>query len=328
MRQESDELIEDLEHQLGSTLTEYLCVRVAYRHSGFPQQGTSSILDGVTSLSTTLKTSAVAVIRRHNSSSLWAARPAPRPNLLFEIVARHWGHAAANEVVRRMVLSRSTLRKVAHPFPSPKLQPQFSSVDDAPAKTPQPTRLAPPVPRRQASLQQSLGGRSSPGDDIPAETHDNEHDPARSIWAHIRRVSNGGKFSLRASKMRRLPSTAQHFPATNGSARPSPRPSLPAASLRNIRQAYSNSERPWGEDIRYRETVHAQVLRNTRSADAETLRTPVTTAREMGIDGKVKETECTGGESGLYMKQGYVGEGGSGIRAKKETGRWGWNSWW
>ena len=270
----------------------------------------------------------MAVIRRHNSSSLWAPRPAPRPNPLFEIVARHWGHSAANEVMRRMVLSRSTLRKVAHPFPSPKLQPQCSYFDDGPARTPQPTRLAPPVPRRQASLQQSLGGQNSPWDEIPAETHDNEPDSARSIWAHIRRVSNGGKFSLRASKMRRLPSTTQNSPATYGSARSPPLPGLPVASLRNMRQAYSNSERPWGEDTRQRETIHAQVLRNTRSAGAETLRIPVTTPKEMGKDGKAKESESTDGERRLYVRQGNMGEGSSGTRGKKETGRWGWNSWW
>lgn len=42
VRQSSDDLIQDLERHLGSTSTEYLQVRMAYRHSGFPHGAHSS----------------------------------------------------------------------------------------------------------------------------------------------------------------------------------------------------------------------------------------------------------------------------------------------
>ncbi|KAK3379947.1 hypothetical protein B0T24DRAFT_176105 [Lasiosphaeria ovina] len=93
-RQSSDDLIKDLEYQLGSTTVEYLQVRVTYRHSGFPQQhGPPSLyntaVDRVVGVQTTMETTAVAVIKRHNSSSPWSPRSAPQPNPLFEIIASH-----------------------------------------------------------------------------------------------------------------------------------------------------------------------------------------------------------------------------------------------
>lgn len=71
VRQKSDDLIEDL----GGTVTEYLRVRVAYCHSGFPQRQkqttatvNSTVPDGIASIQTTIQTTATATIKRHKST--------------------------------------------------------------------------------------------------------------------------------------------------------------------------------------------------------------------------------------------------------------------
>ncbi|KAK0672281.1 hypothetical protein QBC41DRAFT_217558 [Cercophora samala] len=122
--QSSDDLMEDLEHHLGSTMTEYLQVRITYRHSGFPQQQQqqtrnmnvkNGFNDGIANVQTSIQTTAVAVIKRHNSSSPWSPRPrTPQPNPIFEIIASHWGVQSANEVMQRIISSRPlTARKGA-----------------------------------------------------------------------------------------------------------------------------------------------------------------------------------------------------------------------
>lgn len=114
VRHNSDDLFEDLEHQLGSTLTEYLEVRLTYKHSAFPQdhdrRGSppgGATNDGILVTHTTVTTTARAVIKRHNSASPWSPRPAPQPNPLFEIIAMHWGPEAANSVMYRVLTTRS-----------------------------------------------------------------------------------------------------------------------------------------------------------------------------------------------------------------------------
>ena len=99
--------MEDLEHHLSGTTTEYLRVRVTYRHSAFPQTqaparapATMAMADGIPPLAqeggvanvqTTLQTTAVATVKRHDFASPWSphAYTPPQPDELFEIVASH-----------------------------------------------------------------------------------------------------------------------------------------------------------------------------------------------------------------------------------------------
>ncbi|KAK4231420.1 hypothetical protein QBC38DRAFT_355000 [Podospora fimiseda] len=127
-RQSSDDLMEDLEFHLGSTMTEYLQVRMTYRHSGFPQQplrpaNKMVAHDGIASSQTTIQTTVVAVIKRHNSSSPWSPRPrAPLPNPLFEIIASHWGVQTASGVMQRIMDSRVGMaRKPGTMSPPPQI---------------------------------------------------------------------------------------------------------------------------------------------------------------------------------------------------------------
>ncbi|KAI1877434.1 hypothetical protein JX265_003442 [Neoarthrinium moseri] len=95
--QPADDLIADLEYQLGNVETELLAVRLSYCHSGFPQ--------------TRLQTTAVGTVRRHNVTSPWSPAPTPAPGCspLFAIVASHWGPAQARELVGEISAARQNV---------------------------------------------------------------------------------------------------------------------------------------------------------------------------------------------------------------------------
>ncbi|KAK4151267.1 hypothetical protein C8A00DRAFT_36093 [Chaetomidium leptoderma] len=196
VRQNSDDLIEDLERQLGGTMTDYVEVRVTYRHSGFPHRhgqttGTTKTTapDGIVSLQTTMQTTGIATIKRHNSASPWSPPPCmPRPNPIFEVIASHWGIENAHAVMQRVIRSRSVQPRVTAAETAliwPPALGSISSLDTAaervvvggggeddripnfnkqnhpqekpihnppPHPPPTTTRMAaPPIPRRQAS---------------------------------------------------------------------------------------------------------------------------------------------------------------------------------
>ncbi|PHH87518.1 hypothetical protein CDD83_8746 [Cordyceps sp. RAO-2017] len=67
VRQQSDELMEDLELQLGSSVAGYMQVRVSYSHSAFPEHATPEAdTGGVLSLRSRLETTATASLRRRD----------------------------------------------------------------------------------------------------------------------------------------------------------------------------------------------------------------------------------------------------------------------
>ncbi|KAK1857353.1 hypothetical protein CCHR01_00134 [Colletotrichum chrysophilum] len=74
IRQRSDDLIDDLEDQLGSSRVEYLRIVVKYKHSAFPKCGRSDTVDGVADVETKLETSATAALQHLNHRSLWSPR--------------------------------------------------------------------------------------------------------------------------------------------------------------------------------------------------------------------------------------------------------------
>ncbi|KAK3688508.1 hypothetical protein B0T22DRAFT_512051 [Podospora appendiculata] len=343
-RQSSDDLIEDLEYQLGSTATEYLQVRMTYRHSVFPQRGddasrpgtassSSSLLasrrrpttdDGVSSIQTAMVTICRAAIKRHNALSPWSPRPAPQPNPLFEIIASHWGPDSASDVMHRILGSRSTPRKAANnlrppgavkspppvaagagarhaparlTIPDPHLVTEASEETLKPSPIPAaaPTRAAPPIPKRQASLngnRRSLsfsrrqqqqphplqhqetpppppppppGASSSIAEDGgDAEQDEDEDDPARRIWSEMRRASTGFRPSYLVSRVKRVPSGSVVVPAPQGPVTPT-RARATTARGRDGMQRQQQREAAGG--------LRERALRNMRSVGGtETLR--------------------------------------------------------
>lgn len=94
VRSQSEELMEDLENQLGSTQCEYLKVSIVYRHSVFssmmnPVHFSGSHNSGIVDTQTKLCTTFTAATNRYNAASFWSPPPAPTPNRLLGIIAAH-----------------------------------------------------------------------------------------------------------------------------------------------------------------------------------------------------------------------------------------------
>lgn len=86
---QSDELMDDLEHQLGSARCEYMRVNLMYRHSAFSYVSRADDSNGVVKPQTKIRTSFTAALAQHNTASPWSPPPAPTPNRLVGIVATH-----------------------------------------------------------------------------------------------------------------------------------------------------------------------------------------------------------------------------------------------
>ncbi|KAK8090796.1 hypothetical protein PG994_000301 [Apiospora phragmitis] len=184
-----DGLMADLEYHLGNVQTEYIEVRLSYSHSGFPTfndiggAGTAVAIEGVSQSRTHLETRVTGVITRNNPMSAWSPRPtpcAPVSNTLFAIIAAHWGPIRANDIMHRIIASRSTPRKVAvttatstaTTTPKSPLRHRRAGTDiqgsdetvRAAAVPPERTATAPPlrVPRRQTSLRRGTLSLSPP----------------------------------------------------------------------------------------------------------------------------------------------------------------------
>lgn len=89
VRSQSDELMEDLEHQLGSAQSEYLRINLIYRHSAFSFASGPDGNNGVTKPQTKIRTQFTATLAQHNAASPWSPPPAPTPNRLVGIIAAH-----------------------------------------------------------------------------------------------------------------------------------------------------------------------------------------------------------------------------------------------
>ncbi|KAG6015499.1 hypothetical protein E4U54_003430 [Claviceps lovelessii] len=114
----SEELMEELELQLGDIRTQLLSVKVSYLHSAFPMiNHASSTEDGLCHLESRMETTATAVLLRSCNDSVWASRrrgaslssaaaaaeaAAAEQRSLFSLMAQHWGDEKAIDVQRRI----------------------------------------------------------------------------------------------------------------------------------------------------------------------------------------------------------------------------------
>ncbi|OTB08117.1 hypothetical protein M426DRAFT_7922 [Hypoxylon sp. CI-4A] len=192
-QRDSDELIADLESQLGNARTEYVQVQVHYCHSGFPVFASRRAEDRISLHRTRLETTVTGAIKQHNPTSAWSPRPIATLNPLFSIIASHWGPSQANE---------------------PGAAPADGSEDTVTALDQ--IVAAPLVPNRQGSLKRATleSERSS--------------DPARKIWTELRQTSSGNRPAFHVSKANHLPAATTFAEARKkagsvsrpGSARP------------------------------------------------------------------------------------------------------------
>src|SRR3569833_568508 len=305
VRQQSDDLMDDLELQLGSTNIVYLQVRLTYSSYSASSQREKAASAYVTAAAETtqhtrVETIVTARIKRHNSSSPWSPPPVPSPNPLLEIAASHWGLSTTADVFQRLATSSQppTPRKPAHLLP-------HRAVVSANTSTPSPTTSTSAGQRTSTNTTTTPTTLRLPSD---ASLRDSKPDPARKIWSEIRR----------ASTSRRPPSSSSPaaFPSPGfGGPRCSyDEPSSPArhgciGRARSARRAAGKEPE-----------VLRVVARDRHSVGAETPRSVVSSAvggaSGEGVNGSGR-SERSGGSRSL-----------NGGRSKRDGGRWSWAAWW
>ncbi|KAF4975813.1 hypothetical protein FZEAL_7432 [Fusarium zealandicum] len=89
-RQISDDLIEDLETELGGSQMGYMEVQLSYRHPAFPTSRDVDITgDRISSIQSKIETAATASVKLHNSMSPWSPVPASTSNPLLPLIEKH-----------------------------------------------------------------------------------------------------------------------------------------------------------------------------------------------------------------------------------------------
>ncbi|KAL7922378.1 hypothetical protein ACQKWADRAFT_326874 [Trichoderma austrokoningii] len=144
-RQMSEELMEDLQLQLGDLIIDYLSIQVSYSHSGFPFQRGAVGATEVSILQTRLVTAAEATITLHSVLSPWSPHPESAREGLLSVVESHWGGQKASEMMQQILAQR--------PSPAPKLKKIRSrGTEQTPTKEHSNYSRPPTIPLRFMSL--------------------------------------------------------------------------------------------------------------------------------------------------------------------------------
>lgn len=113
VRQTSEELIEDLEMQLGDFPMETMHIKVSYSHSAFPENPSTETLDGVSAVHSRMETMAMATVKRHDSRSPWSPPAERSPERLLPLIERHWGAQKAAVTMQQILAHYSVSREQA-----------------------------------------------------------------------------------------------------------------------------------------------------------------------------------------------------------------------
>ncbi len=300
-RQKSEDLIDDLELQLGNTATEYLQIRLTYCHSGFPQQDANSARNipspRGTSVRTRLETVATAAIKRHNVESGWSPLPAPWNNPLLEIISSHWGLAAAGDIMEKLAAAKPPTPRKSARLPAPKEPQQISQKADTANS---------PTPQTQQTPDRNRGG----GQKSPSPRARGTGDPARKIWSEMRRISSARQPATHhVTRVQRIPSSST-CPATTGEETRAPSPGCMVRPARSTRYT-ADKQRP---------VIRDKANRNRRPVGAETLRSLVPSTGEIGpafaMDGKAEDRRS---DRSVESQS---------IKGKRDSGKWSWGTWW
>ncbi|KJK80256.1 hypothetical protein H634G_04495 [Metarhizium anisopliae BRIP 53293] len=108
-RSRSNELMEELERQLGNVQTQLMNIRVSYHHSAFPEiTNAKSPQSGLCHLQSRMETTATIAITQKSGGSLWSPRGKTPQNSLFPLMVQHWGDEKAISTQRRITDSQVT----------------------------------------------------------------------------------------------------------------------------------------------------------------------------------------------------------------------------
>ncbi|KAI1190452.1 hypothetical protein F5B17DRAFT_73684 [Nemania serpens] len=242
----SNELIADLESELGVSGIRYLQVRLRYHHSGFPASNRAIATDGTVDCRTSLETTVTAVLEKQALHlSAWQLPTRPTESSLFGIVASYWGPLRANEIFSKRTRGQTNPIVTGNPT----LIERHKTMVDEGIFTPRPAlERSPftPLPRRpRAILQQP----SPEGED-----------PARKIWTEMRRRTSRGR------------QNAGGLPAA---------PTMPERTA-----AYPGSLRMRSDVDRQRDILRDMALRNKRSIGADSLKSLVPSMASLDVSDK------------------------------------------
>jgi hypothetical protein len=306
----SDDLMAELENDLGRTLTLYLTVRLTYKHSAFPNHKKPAGSDGMVFHLTRLNTEAAAIIKRHNPQSAWSPRTSLTMdgpldvNPLLSLIETHLSFDQKNEALRKLANERPPIifaERLGNPASSDEtVKPASCSIATrielaiaAPSVQITPTNAAASLEHTNEMLAKPIEAH------VPWTKQAEEIDPARKIWTEMRRLSRGGRRHARQSI------SADHYSSLDDSPSPS-RTGSGHTSVSTLSKDASESD-GIGSVRQQRTNIMEVALRNKRSVGAETLRS---------IAPSVAQTVGR-------TRRGTINGLGLGVRS------WGWGSpWW
>ncbi|KAL2261476.1 hypothetical protein VTK26DRAFT_4077 [Humicola hyalothermophila] len=366
LRQSSDELIEDLERQLGGISNEYIQVRVTYRHPAFLDGPTQAVetewiddADNVVRVQTAVQTTAVAAIKRHNSTSPWSSHASTlRRNPLFaDMIAAHWGSEMACVVAQHIVQTRSLPPEAGRESPrasdsgtSPNAEGRQTedgikreepghtwNEDTVRPDSALSTSTAPPIPKRRSSLRKLIAspigshehlaeGSQGRGSSFGADTRDwdvtrqnSSRGPAEATGAT---ENTGCRSGRHLGRIRRVSSSLRRYSSQKGAV--SPPPTTPSRNGGNTRCTGSPRPRPWAARCQS-ERHRTPRSWGWRGADeALVALTPVVADARNGSSGRDKR-------AGLMASPVGVAGRSSSVKTRRPKGKdkgWSWSSWW
>lgn len=244
--QRSNELIADLESELGFPGIRYLQVRLRYHHSGFPASNSVTPTDGMVACRTSLETTITAVLEQQALHlSAWQLPMCATESSLFGIVASYWGPVRANEIFSKRTRFQTNPMVTGNPTLIDRRKTMVNEGIFSPRPALERSPFT-PLPRRRAVL--------------PQPSPEEGEDPARKIWTEMRRRTSGGR------------QNAEGLPAA---------PTIPERT-----SAYPGSLRMRSNVDRQRDLLRDMALRNKRSIGADSLKSLVPSMASLDVSDK------------------------------------------
>ncbi|KAL3421134.1 hypothetical protein PVAG01_07579 [Phlyctema vagabunda] len=284
VKESSDELFAELETHLAGTVTQYLTVRLAYRHSGHLFRRDDG--NGIPLINTTrIHTESIATIKRADLKSAWSPRSSRKVdapfggNPLYTLIERHFAHDTAREAMRRLSEERVYIPRARHPGEEAQRICERHASDQASEETARAYEIAAQIDSavsvlmKEAQQDRSPSAASIKALEIIDSAAEAEGDRARQIWLSMRGDSRS-RTTLSRSGTRRSITDEDFFDARSVSASTS-------ASFATVDDGRSdrheNEDEDQGMDMRgeierERGRIKELALRNKRSVGTETLR--------------------------------------------------------
>lgn len=196
-RDSSFELFDELENHLGEGKSEYLRVQLSYRHSFHPQRRGGAAKTGICYQSSTSIIDVSATIGTTASDPSWGPhndkiKNKDSTNSLAALIFSHFDKQEADTIMSRMKCNnlRAPSIELGHKITSRELLRSTDSPSQASSQS-DVNMMHPSIWPRASTLTLALSsGPPDPSNSSPQ--YHKSTDPARKIWADMRRISSGG----------------------------------------------------------------------------------------------------------------------------------------